>query len=60
MSWFSHRDIGDFFAACVENPELACEIVYGASANTWKVYDTPGSWEALGFRPQDNAEEFRP
>ncbi len=59
VSWFSHRDLGDFFAACVERPELKCEIVYGASANTWKVYDTPASWEALGFRPRDNAEEYR-
>ena len=59
VSWFSHRDLGDLFAACIEKPELNCEVVYGASANTWKVYDTPGTWEVLGIKPRDNAEEYR-
>ncbi len=60
VSWFSHRDLGDFFAACIENPNLKYNIVYGASANTWKIYDTPGGWKTLGFTPQDDAEAFRP
>ena len=33
-------------------------IFYGASANAWKIYDTPRAWEVLGFKPQDNAESF--
>lgn len=60
VSWFSHRDLAGFFSACVETPGIRYEIVYGASANTWKIYDTPSSWRALGFTPSDNAEELRP
>lgn len=60
VSWFSHRDLAGFFSACVEKPGIRYEIVYGASANTWKIYDTPSSWRALGFTPSDNAEDHRP
>ena len=59
VSWFSHRDLGDFFAACVEKPDIKHAIVYGASANTWKIYDTPAGWSILGITPQDDAEAFR-
>ena len=38
---------------------IGYDIFFGASANTWKIYDTPRGWEALDFKPQDNAEEFR-
>jgi nucleoside-diphosphate-sugar epimerase len=60
VSWFSHRDLGNFFAACVEKPGIKNAIVYGASANTWKIYDTSAGWATLGFTPQDGAEAFRP
>jgi len=59
VSWFSHRDVAGFFKACVEVPGISLEILYGASANTWRVYDTPYAWKTLNFVPQDNAEEFR-
>ena len=59
VSWFSHRDIAGFFRACVERPGIRYEILYGASANTWKAYDTPYAWDVLGFTPQDNAEAYR-
>jgi nucleoside-diphosphate-sugar epimerase len=59
VSWFSHRDVVGFFTACVEAPGISHEILYGASRNTWRVYDTPYAWQVLNFRPQDNAEEFR-
>ena len=60
VTWFSHRDIASFFTACVERPCLRYEILYGVSANKWKVYDTPRAWDVLGFTPSDNAETFRP
>lgn len=60
VSWFSRRDLTGFFRATVERPGLTYEIVYGASANTWKIYDTPTSWTSLGFTPVDDAERFRP
>lgn len=59
VSWFSHQDVAGFFKACVETPGISHEIFYGASANTWQVYDTPYAWSVLGFTPEDNAEEFR-
>jgi nucleoside-diphosphate-sugar epimerase len=59
VSYFSHRDVQCCFRACVEKPGLKHEVVYGASANTWKVYDTPYAWRVLGFQPADNAEAFR-
>ena len=59
VAWFSRRDVAGFFRACIERPGLRHEVVYGASANTWKVYDTPYAWKTLGFTPADNAETFR-
>ena len=59
VSWFSHRDLGNFFAACVEKPDIKHAIVYGASANTWKIYDTHTGWRILDITPQDDAEAFR-
>ncbi|MDA1256564.1 MAG: NAD(P)-dependent oxidoreductase [Chloroflexi bacterium] len=59
VSWFSHRDLAGFFTACVEAPDIHYKIVYGASANTWKIYDTASGWRALGFTPSDNAENLR-
>jgi nucleoside-diphosphate-sugar epimerase len=59
VSYFSHRDLKGFLRACIEKPGLKSEVVYGASANTWKVYDTPYAWRVLGFRPSDDAETFR-
>jgi len=58
VSWFSHRDAAGFFRACVERPNLQYEILYGASRNTWKIYDTPYAWDVLGFTPSDNAEDY--
>jgi len=59
VAWFSRRDVAGFFRACVEQPGLQHEVLYGASANRWKIYDTPYAWRVLGFQPTDNAEDFR-
>ena len=57
VSWFSHRDATGFFRACVERPNINYEILYGASNNTWKIYDTPYAWDVLGFTPSDSADD---
>ena len=44
---------------CIEIEGLTYEIFFGASGNTWKIYDTPRAWRVLGFQPQDNAESYR-
>ena len=60
VSWLSHRDAAAFFRACAERPGLRYEILFAASANRWKVYDTPRAWRVLSSTPADNAEAFRP
>ena len=59
VAWLSNRDVGALFRACVEKTDIRHEFVYGASANRWKVYDTPASWKVLDMTPCDNAEEYR-
>ncbi len=59
VSWFSHRDLATMVERCIEAQDIGYDIFFGASANTWKIYDTPRAWSVLGFQPQDNAEEFR-
>jgi nucleoside-diphosphate-sugar epimerase len=59
VSWLSHRDAAGFFRACAERPGINYEVLYAASGNTWKIYDTPRAWRVLGFQPADNAESFR-
>ena len=46
-------------ARCLQVEGLTYEIVFGASGNTWQIYDTPRAWRVLGFQPQDNAESYR-
>ena len=45
---------------CIEVVGINYDIFFGASANKWKIYDTPRAWRVLGFQPKDNAESFRP
>lgn len=59
VAWLSNRDVDALFRACVEKSGIRHEIVYGASANRWKVYDTPASWKVLGMTPANNAEDYR-
>jgi nucleoside-diphosphate-sugar epimerase len=59
VSWCSHRDLAQLVRRSIEVPNVTYDIVFGASANTWKIYDTPRAWQLLGFQPQDNAETYR-
>lgn len=59
VSWLSHRDLTNLVERAIEAPGVRYEIVFGASNNTWKIYDTPYAWRALGYQPKDNAERFR-
>jgi nucleoside-diphosphate-sugar epimerase len=60
VSWFSHWDLARMVERCIEAEGITYEVFFGASANTWKIYDTPRAWRVLGFQPQDNAENYRP
>lgn len=59
VSWFSDRDLTRMVERCIEVEGITYEIFFGASGNTWKIYDTPRAWRVLGFQPQDNAESYR-
>jgi uronate dehydrogenase len=59
VSWLSHRDLADLTARALDAPRVTYEVVFGASDNTWKIYDTPHARTVLGLAPQDNAERFR-
>ena len=60
VSWFSHRDLTTMVEKCIEVEGIQYEILFGASGNTWKIYDTPGAWAVLNYQPQDDSENFRP
>jgi uronate dehydrogenase len=59
VSWLSHRDLAQLTERALLAPGVAYEVVFGASANTWKIYDTARARTALGYAPEDNAERFR-
>ncbi|MDP3062748.1 MAG: NAD(P)-dependent oxidoreductase [Chloroflexota bacterium] len=59
VSWLSHRDLAHLVERAIEAPNVKYEIVFGASDNTWKIYDTPRARAVLGYAPRDNAEKFR-
>jgi hypothetical protein len=45
---------------CIEVEGISYDIFFGASNNTWKIYDTPRAHRVLLYEPQDNAEDYRP
>jgi len=59
VSWISHRDLAQLVERAIEAPNVTYEIVFGASDNTWKIYDTLHGRGALGYAPKDDAETFR-
>jgi len=58
-SWLSHRDLAHLTERALEAPHVKYEVVFGASDNTWKIYDTLRARTVLGYAPRDNAERFR-
>ena len=59
VSWLSHRDLVTMVDRCIEVKKVTFDIFFGASGNTWKIYDTPRAWRVLGVEPQDNSESYR-
>ena len=59
VSWISHRDLAHLAERALEAPGVKYEIVFGASDNTWKIYDTPRARTVLGYAPRDDAERYR-
>ena len=45
---------------CIQAPpEIKFGIFYGVSNNKWRFWDISNSRDAIGYNPQDNAEEWR-
>ena len=59
VSWLSRRDLVTMIERCLEIEGVDYEVLFAASGNKWKIYDTPRAWRVLGFEPRDNAENFR-
>jgi uronate dehydrogenase len=59
ISWLSHRDLAHLTERALDAPGVKYEVVFGASDNTWKIYDTLRARTVLGYAPMDNAERFR-
>ena len=56
--YVSQRDIVQMFECCVNAPDdLRFDIFYGMSNNDYRWVDIDHAREAIGFVPQDRAEE---
>ncbi|MFC6592598.1 NAD-dependent epimerase/dehydratase family protein [Deinococcus lacus] len=56
-TWLSKRDAAQLFARAVTAPDVGFLVVAGISGNTRRWMSNEG-WDALGYRPQDNAEAY--
>jgi uronate dehydrogenase len=58
ITWLSYRDLTELIRCCLFAPKLGHTIVYGASDNRDTWWDNALAAH-LGFKPQDNSEQFR-
>jgi uronate dehydrogenase len=57
-TWLSPGDVAHLVDVSLRHPDPGCMVVNGYSNNTrLKTYDP--NWVTLGYRPTDNAEEYR-
>ncbi len=56
-TWFGDDDLMQLIMACITVPDVGYMVVWGVSNNTRSYYDNTGA-EKLGYRPQQNAEDF--
>src|SRR5271169_6087230 len=57
-TWLSPADVAQLVDLSLRHPDPGCMVVNGYSNNTrLKTHDP--NWEVLGYRPHDNAEEYR-
>ncbi len=55
----THRDLTALIEACLSAENVPHAILYGVSANTWRIWDLEEPRRVLGWIPEDNAEDFR-
>ncbi len=56
-TWFSHGDSVELFDRALKQPAVGAAIVFGMSNNKRLRIRHP-NWEAIGFRPTDDAETW--
>jgi hypothetical protein len=57
-TWLSHRDLVQLVDCCLTAP-LKFDIFYGVSNNLWRFWDISHAADVAGFKPKDNAEDWR-
>jgi uronate dehydrogenase len=57
-TWLSHADAVRLFKACLSPVDVHFAVLYGVSANTRTWWPINQAMKALGYEPQDNAEDF--
>jgi len=57
-TWLSPADVAQLVDLSLRHPDPGCMVVNGYSNNTrLKTHDP--NWQVLGYRPRDDAEEYR-
>ena len=58
-AWLSQRDVAQMVERAIQAPEdLRYGVFYVVSNNTWRWVDIDSARLALGYAPQDNAEDW--
>ena len=57
-TWLSHRDLTHLVDRCLSAP-LEFGIFFGVSDNKWRFWDIAHAAQAIGYRPQDSAEDYQ-
>jgi NAD+ dependent glucose-6-phosphate dehydrogenase len=58
-AWLSQRDVAQMVQRVIEAPDdLRYDVFYVVSNNTWRWVDIDSARLAVGYAPQDNAEEW--
>jgi uronate dehydrogenase len=57
-TWLSPNDVAHLVDVSLRHPDPGCMIVNGYSSNTRLKTQDP-NWARLGYRPRDNAENYR-
>jgi len=56
-TWFGNDDLVQLIMRCIEAPDIGYMAVWACSNNTRSYWDNAGA-EKLGYRPQQDAEDF--
>jgi nucleoside-diphosphate-sugar epimerase len=56
----THRDLVHLVECCIQAPEhVRFATLYGVSSNTWRFWDIESARDIVGYRPRDDAEQWR-